>query len=129
MGRKSRRKGLRAEQDLARELRAAGLADAARVPLSGMHGGQFAGDLTFALAGADRRAEVKIRAGGDGFKTLYRWLGNNDLLFVRMDKAEALAVLPLPLFLALARAARCPVQPVSDIAAPAGNPDPSGGSA
>jgi hypothetical protein len=38
--------------------------------------------------------EVKARGGGAGFKTLDRWLGDNNALFLRRDRAEPLVVLP-----------------------------------
>ena len=37
---------------------------------------------------------MKARAGGEGFKTLERWLGGNDALFLRRDRAMPLVVLP-----------------------------------
>ena len=43
-------------------------------------------------------AEVKARAGGDGFKTLERWLGDNDLLFLRRDRSTPLVVMPWSLY-------------------------------
>ena len=70
MGLKSKRKGNRIERELVQRHKAAGI-DAERVPLSGAAGGTFTGDLRIQ---GDLKAEVKARAGGDGFKTLERWL-------------------------------------------------------
>jgi len=89
MGKKSQRKGTRIERELARLHRDAQI-HAERVPLSGAAGGLFAGDLRVA---GTLRAEVKARASGEGFKTLERWLGGNDLLFLRRDRAKPLVVM------------------------------------
>ena len=89
MGLKSRRKGYRIERELVQRHQAEGI-DAHRVPLSGAAGGAYSGDITV----GDLRAEVKARANGDGFKTLEGWLSDNDLLFLRRDRAEPLVVMP-----------------------------------
>jgi hypothetical protein len=47
------------------------------------------------VLGVDRCVEVKCRA--DGFKELYRWLVDRDILIVRADRSEPLVVLPLKL--------------------------------
>ena len=39
-------------------------------------------------------AELKVRGSGEGFKTLERWLGENDLLFLWRDRQQPLVVLP-----------------------------------
>jgi hypothetical protein len=51
----------------------------------------------------DRRVEVKCR--GDGFRELYKWLDGADLLIVRADRSEPLAVVPLRLAAEIAMAA------------------------
>jgi hypothetical protein len=38
--------------------------------------------------------QVKARAGGEGFATLERWLGDTDAVFLRRDRADPLVVLP-----------------------------------
>ena len=38
--------------------------------------------------------EVKARADGEGFKTLERWLGEADALFLVRDRAAPLVMLP-----------------------------------
>lgn len=81
MGMAERRKGQRAERELARIL------GGERVPLSGAAGGQFAGDVE-ALG---LRWEVKVRA--NGFRQLYGWLEGRDALALRADRREWLVVL------------------------------------
>ena len=76
--------------------------DAARetdisVPLSGTTGGRFSGDVDVYAFGADSTplvGEVKARKDGAGFAVLERWLGDNDLIFLRRDRAEPMVVLP-----------------------------------
>jgi hypothetical protein len=120
VGSASKRKGTREERDVAARLRDAGLT-ASRTPLSGALGGDLTGDVRVRLAGRDRRAEVKVRRTGHGFKTLYAWLaqGRAELLVVRMDHAEPLVCLPWPLFLEMAGAAVAPGNPPSDFPTPA----------
>ena len=98
-GRRSRDKGLRAERGLVRLLQAAGFA-AERIPLSGAAGGSYIGDISVPLLGVDRCVEVKARS--DGFKELYAWLTDRDLLVVKADRREPLVVLPLRLALEIA---------------------------
>ena len=90
MGIKSKRKGYRAEREIVLLHREMGI-NAERMPLSGALGGDLAGDVEIPGVG---RAEVKARANGAGFKTLERWLGGNDALFLRRDRATPLVVLP-----------------------------------
>jgi hypothetical protein len=47
------------------------------------------------VPGVDRVVEVKCRA--HGFRELYRWLLNREILIVRADRSEPLVVLPLKL--------------------------------
>jgi len=93
-GKASRQKGNRAERAIVKFLQAQGFA-AERVPLSGSAGGSYLGDLTVPVIGVDRVVEVKCRA--DGFRELYRWLIDRDMLIVRADRSEPLVVLPLKL--------------------------------
>ena len=89
MGKFSRDKGGRIEREIVNLLKGEGI-HAERVPLSGAAGGQFSGDIKF----LDYVAEVKARKGGTGFKTIERWLGDNDMLFLRRDRAAPLVVMP-----------------------------------
>ena len=93
-GRASRQKGNLAERAIVKFLQERGFA-AERVPLSGSAGGSYLGDLTVPLLNIDRVVEVKCRA--DGFRELYRWLIDRDILVLRADRSEPLVVLPLKL--------------------------------
>lgn len=88
MGKKSRDKGYRLEHELVEKLKEMGLS-AERIPLSGAVGGSFSGDLIV----NGKIAEVKGRA--EGFKNLYNWLEGRDILFIRADRKEWLAVVRL----------------------------------
>ena len=90
MGAMSRRKGGRVEREIVNALKDAGI-PAERVPLSGAHGGSFAGDVVVAKRW---RAEVKARKSGSGFKTLEGWLGSNDLLILKRNNADPMVLLP-----------------------------------
>jgi Holliday junction resolvase len=93
-GRASRDKGNRAERAIVKFLQEQGFA-AERVPLSGAAGGSYLGDLIVPVLNVDRVVEVKVRA--KGFRELYRWLEQRDILIVRADRSEPLVVLPLKL--------------------------------
>lgn len=93
MGGSSRRKGGRIERELVARLRAMGIEDAHRVPLSGSTPG-YRGDVKF----GDFRCEVKARGHGQGFSILERWLSDFDILFLRRDRAEPLVLLPWQTF-------------------------------
>jgi hypothetical protein len=110
MGKPSRDKGLRRERAIVDIHTKCGLR-AERVPLSGAlrYRGNGA-DVDLYVCGAEPlKAEVKARGEGDGFKTLERWLGSNDALFLWRDRATPMVVLPLHVWLDLAgRSARLP---------------------
>ena len=96
MGKPSRDKGARVEREMVDRHKAIGV-HAARVPLSGAAGGRFSGDVDVYAFGPDTAplvGEVKARKGGAGFATLERWLGENDLIFLRRDRADPMVVLP-----------------------------------
>jgi Holliday junction resolvase len=101
-GRRSRNKGARTERAIVKAPLGNGIA-AARVPLSGLVGGRFAGDVVLPLLGRDLCVEVKARA--DGFRELYSWLTERDLLFVKADRQEPLVVLRLSLAAQIAKLA------------------------
>ena len=101
-GKSPRQKGDRVERAIVKALQAAGFG-AERVPLSGSAGGSYKGDVTVPLLGVDRCTEVKARA--NGFRELYAWLVDRDLLVVKADRREPLVVLPLRLALEVAKAA------------------------
>lgn len=109
MGR-SKRKGSRIERELVSLHRAEGIS-ARRVPLSGAaaatFGADLAGDVVIDLPqGGELRAEVKARANGEGFKTLEKWLGSKDLLFLRRDRAEPLVLMPFALYVSLLKGSK-----------------------
>ena len=93
-GKSPRQKGNRAERALVHFLKTKGFT-ADRVPLSGSMGGKYSGDITLQLLGIDRCVEVKCR--GRGFRELYAWLDQRDLLIVKADRQEPLVVIPLSL--------------------------------
>lgn len=108
MGKASRDKGLRRERAIVEIHQKSGL-QAERVPLSGAlrYRGNGA-DVDLYVRGSDPlKAEVKARGEGAGFRTLERWLGLNDALFLVRDRAAPIVVLPLHVWLEVAgRSAR-----------------------
>jgi hypothetical protein len=108
MGKPSRDKGLRRERALVQLHTVCGIR-AERVPLSGASHYQGNGaDLDLHVRGPQPlKAEVKARGEGSGFRTLERWLGRNDVLFLWRDRAAPIVVLPLHVWLEIAgRSAR-----------------------
>jgi len=100
MGKPSRDKGLRRERAIVDLHVKCGLR-AERVPLSGAlrYRGNGA-DVDLYVRGAEPvKAEVKARGDGDGFRTLERWLGGNDALFLWRDRTTPFVVLPLHVWL------------------------------
>ena len=88
MGSKSRRKGARIELEVLHQLQDAGLA---AEKLS--YAWKETHDLCVSVGDRHLAGEVKARA--NGFKTIYKWLERIDILFLRADRSETLAVLPL----------------------------------
>lgn len=93
------RKGTRIEREIA-ELHAEFGIVARRVPGSGNKAGRlgpdFGGDLRIWVNGDGEPpmvGEVKSRAAGSGFVTLERWLGRNDVLFLRRDRSAPMVVM------------------------------------
>ena len=108
MGKASRDKGLRRERAIV-DLHAKCGLRAERVPLSGAtHYRGNGADIDLYVRGPQPvKAEVKARGDGDGFRTLERWLGTNDALFLWRDRAAPFVVLPLHVWLDIAgRSAR-----------------------
>jgi hypothetical protein len=101
-GPRFRRKGYREERRLVVTAQENGF-DAVRVPLSGSAGGRFCGDILFPLLGRELVVESKIR--GHGFRQLYQWLENRDVLVVRAGRRQSLVVIPMKLALKIAKAA------------------------
>ena len=105
-GRRHRQKGDRAERRIVEMHLEIGVA-AERRPLSGADRFQGVGaDLDVYALGPDApplHAECKARASGEGFAVLERWLGQNDLLILKRDRAEPLILLPWRTWVALLR--------------------------
>jgi len=101
----SKRKGSRIEYEIRDRHIAAGI-EAKRVPYSGAVGTLFPkeyphlkGDVR--ILNGEFIAEVKARANGTGFKTIERWLGENDMLFLRRDRQSPIVVLPWKVYVRL----------------------------
>ena len=96
-GRASRQKGPRIEREVVERHKAVGV-HAERYPLSGSapgrHGGADVDVYAFGRDEAPLVGEVKGRKGGQGFTTIERWLGDNDVLFLRRDRSEPLVLVP-----------------------------------
>jgi Holliday junction resolvase len=99
-GRRSLTKGARTERGIVNALKVSGIA-AVRVPLSGAVGGRFAGDIMLPFMGRDLCVEVKARA--HGFRELYSWLNQRDVLIVKADRQEPLVVVRLSLAAEIAK--------------------------
>ena len=61
------------------------------------------GDIVLSLMGRDLCVEVKARA--DGFRELYCWLNQRDVLIVKADRQEPLVVVRLSLAAEIAKVA------------------------
>tara|TARA_R110000824_G_scaffold43759_3_gene127708 strand:- start:9101 stop:9517 length:417 start_codon:yes stop_codon:yes gene_type:complete len=89
MSSKERIKGNRIENEIVKLHQGLGFT-AERVPLSGQVGGSYSGDVVI----EGLRAEVKARKSGSGFVTLEKWMGDNDLLFLRKDRQPPMVCMP-----------------------------------
>jgi len=100
LGKANRQKGYRVEHKIVNMFNQKGL-KAIRVPLSG--GTQFQkGDII--IGDYDDKymiAEVKSRK--EGFGTIYKFLGDNDLLIIHTNRKEPLVVMSFDKFVELAR--------------------------
>ena len=98
MGKFSRDKGYRVENNLRNQILTHEKMECIRVPLSG--GASIRGDLIFNKIGGEKWcAEVKARA--DGFKNIYKWKDNNEVLIIKADNKKALAIVDLDDFITL----------------------------
>jgi Holliday junction resolvase len=97
-GRRSRDKGNRTERAIVRLLQAQGIA---ATKISGMY--KPGADISMSLLGSDRAVEVKCRAAG--FRQLYDWLHQRDVLIVKSDRQEPLVVVRLSLAAEIAKRA------------------------
>ena len=89
-GRRSRDKGARTERAIVRLLKAQGIA-ATKISRGWCAGA----DLCLPILGVDRAVEVKCRAAG--FRELYDWLNDRDVLILKADRQEPLVVLRMSL--------------------------------
>ena len=98
-GKSSRDKGLRVEREIVNELKELGV-DAERVPLSGAAGGSFSGDITISKNDPIGKliAEVKARKNGSGFKTIEKWMGDNDIIFLKKNNQKPIVIMNWELF-------------------------------
>ena len=103
----AKRKGTRIEREIVQLHHDAGV-PCKRVPWSGVIGtlhpefDRLKGDVRVFPDTEDCMVgEVKSRAGGQGFVTLERWLGDNDLLFLRRDRAKPLVAMPFEVYIDL----------------------------
>jgi hypothetical protein len=94
--RRSRDKGNRAERAIVRLLQAQGIA---ATKISGLY--KPGADINVPLLGVDRAVEVKCHA--EGFRELYSWLNERDMLIVKADRQEPLVVLRLGLAAEIAK--------------------------
>lgn len=94
-GRSNRRKGGVVERQIVHNHTAVGVG-CLRVPLSGAAVG-YKGDIKIDILDG-LTGEAKSRKGGSGFKTIRRWLGDHDVLFLKEDGAPPMAVIPWPLY-------------------------------
>lgn len=106
-GRYSKAKGANIEREFAKRLTEAGV-PSRRVVMSGaaskldkrLEGDVQVGLLPGAKGGRDYLfvAEAKARKDGSGFALVERWLGDNDMLFLRRNHKSPLVVLPWDTF-------------------------------
>jgi hypothetical protein len=102
----SKQKGSRIEREIAQKLTDAGI-PSRRVVMSGAaarYDERLAGDVDIGLQLDGRAlftAEVKARKNGSGFATLEKWLGDNDLLVLRRDRASPFVAMPWATFIEL----------------------------
>ena len=99
MGIKSRRKGARIELDVLHTLQDAGVkCEKLSYAWKKTH------DVKVRMLERDCQLEIKCRASG--FRQLYKWLEPVDLLVVRADRSEALAVMPLSMLIELIKSVK-----------------------
>ncbi|WP_233256294.1 hypothetical protein [Falsiroseomonas bella] len=115
MGKASRDKGLRRERAIVDLHRKCGIR-AERVPLSGaLHYRGNGADVDLYVRGAEPlKAEVKARGEGSGFRTLERWLGSNDALFLMRDRATPLVVVPMHVWMEIVSLSTVQAEPDGD---------------
>jgi len=86
MGRMQRNKGSRVEREIVNLHHDIGVA-ASKESRSGYTGPDL-------LIADEFLCEVKARANGEGFAQIERWLGSNDVLFLKRDRQKPMVCLP-----------------------------------
>lgn len=99
-GRKSKSKGYRNEKSIEKTLQEGGL-DAKRMPLSGGMGGDFAGDIQIKDSKMGDLVLAECKERNSGLKTIYDWLSDYPLLFLKMTRNPQLVVMRIEDFLRL----------------------------
>ncbi len=98
-GKAAKRKGTLEENAIVQVIRTLDGWRAHRVPLSGAIPG-YPGDVILqAPDGREFRVESKVRASG--FKQIYSWLGDNDMLWIRADHQPGMWVVPAAVMMEL----------------------------
>jgi Holliday junction resolvase len=98
MSRRSRDKGARSERAIARLLQAQSFA-ATKISRA-----YQAGHDRELLLGDDRMLRIECKARANGFRELYSWLNERDILILKADRREPLVVVRLSLAADIARA-------------------------
>lgn len=96
-GKRSRDKGGRIEREIVKSHTDNNI-QCEKVPLSGSIGGSFKDDV---LINGKYLGEVKSRKDGSGFRTILKWLGDSDFLFLRRDRTEPIVVMEFDMYLKL----------------------------
>lgn len=97
----AKQKGMRLEREIVKWLQAAGL-QARRQPGSGIYS-DFPHDAECRIGG--RRFILECKARANSFRQLDGWLGQADLLVVKVDRAEPRVYMDWNVFLELAQLA------------------------
>ncbi len=106
-GKPSRDKGLRRERETVAMFRDWGL-KAERVPLSGAtHYRNNGGDVDVYKPGRDAPLVCEVKGRKTFPAYLAEWLGDNDFLILKGDRAEPMAVLPMRVLRELLGAKPC----------------------
>lgn len=98
---KAKRKGYAAEIWLRDQHLGQGI-PCERVPLSGLMGGKYDGDLAIPdVENAEFRAESKARKSGAGFKVLEKWMQDKQIMFLKRNHQNPLVVMDFATYLKL----------------------------
>jgi hypothetical protein len=101
MSSKAKRKGYAAEIWLRDKHLQQGI-PCERVPLSGLMGGKYDGDL--AIPNVEQREfsiESKARKNGTGFKTLETWMQDKQIMFLKRNHQNPLVVMDFDTYMKL----------------------------